>query len=149
MLSANDYESARAAILRLMSVYCDTIDSGDLEACAELFSEGSWGIEGALAAGKDAVLGELRNVILYDGLPLTRHLISNIQLSIADDGRTATAESCLTVMQAVPPFFPLQAIFVGSYTDRFDKKSGRWQFVERRIRPDLVGDMSYHRADMA
>ena len=142
-------ERDRAAILRLMRAYCDTIDRGDLEACAELFSEGSWGIEGGLVFGKAAVLDELRNVTLYDGCPLTRHLMSNVQLELSEDGSTATGESCLTVMQAVPPTFPLQAIFIGSYSDRFRQKDGRWLFVERRIRPDLVGEMSYHRADMA
>jgi len=139
----------QAAILQLMQAYCDTIDSGNLEACAALFKHGAWGIEGALVEGREAVLGELGNVTLYNGRPLTRHLMSSVHITVGSDGYTATAASCLTVMQAVPPHFPLQAIFVGSYRDRFEKREGNWCFLERSIRPDLVGDMSYHRADMA
>lgn len=138
-----------AAILRLMKSYCDTIDDGDFEACSELFREGAWGIEGALVKGSEAVFGELQNVTLYDGRPLTRHLMSNVHVEIATGEATATASSCLTVMQAVPPNFPLQAIFIGSYADYFEKHDGFWRFVERRIKPDLIGDMSHHRADMA
>jgi hypothetical protein len=53
------------------------------------------------------------------------------------------------VFQAVPPDFPLQAIFAGHYQDRFEKTAGAWHFVERKISPDLVGDLRRHRADMA
>lgn len=141
----------RDAILALMCEYCDSIDRGDLDGCARLFSRGAWGIEGNLAEGSDAVRAVLDAVTLYDGLPLTRHLMSNVQIAV--DGDAARASSCITVMQAVPGKFPLQAIFVGSYSDRFlrgDSRDDRvWHFIERVIHPDLVGDLSFHRADMA
>jgi hypothetical protein len=53
----------------------------------------------------------------------------------------------VTVLQGVAPAFPLQPIFAGFYTDRFERTNGDWHFVERRIRPDLVGDLSRHPAD--
>jgi len=31
----------------------------------------------------------------------------------------------------------------------FEKSNSRWYFVSRRISPDLIGDLSRHRADMA
>lgn len=142
-------DSDRQAILALMRAYCDTLDGGDLAGCAALFENGAWGIDGALAQGSDAVLAQLRNVTLYDGKPLTRHLMSNVQIIIVQGEDCATAESCLTVMQCVPPSFPLQSIFVGTYADRFSKRDGHWTFSERRIFPDLIGDMSHHRSDMA
>ncbi len=136
----------RDAILALMGEYCDSIDRGDLGACAALFAEGAWGIEGDLAEGRDAVKAVLDNVILYDGKPQTRHLFSNVQIKVSGDEAAAT--SCITVMQGLDDF-PLQAIFIGSYFDSFVRRYGQWMFRERRIVPDLVGDLSRHRADMA
>lgn len=135
------------AILALMREYCDSIDRGDLDACAKLFAEGAWGIEGDLAEGSSAVREVLDQVILYDGKPSTRHLFSNLQIRVSGD--RAEANSCITVMQAVPEKFPMQAIFIGSYFDQFRRGDAGWMFVERKIVPDLIGDLSFHRRDMA
>jgi len=43
----------------------------------------------------------------------------------------------------------MQAIFIGTYHDLLSKHDDRWAFQERKIIPNLVGDMSRHRADMA
>jgi hypothetical protein len=43
----------------------------------------------------------------------------------------------------------MQPIFGGHYRDRFVKGADGWQFAQREISPDLVGDLSRHRADMA
>jgi len=136
----------RDAILALMGEYCDSIDRGDLAGCAELFADGAWGIEGDLAQGSDAVKAVLDNVTLYDGRPMTRHLASNVQITVDED--SAKAQSCITVMQGLPDF-PLQAIFIGTYFDRFERQGDQWVWRERRIQPDLVGDLSRHRSDMA
>ncbi|MEM1142446.1 MAG: nuclear transport factor 2 family protein [Pseudomonadota bacterium] len=136
----------RDAILALMGEYCDSIDRGDLAGCAELFADGAWGIEGDLAQGSDAVKAVLDNVTLYDGRPMTRHLTSNVQITVDED--SAKAQSCITVMQGLPDF-PLQAIFIGTYFDRFERRGDEWVWRERRIQPDLVGDLSRHRSDMA
>jgi hypothetical protein len=39
----------------------------------------------------------------------------------------------------------LQPIVSGRYYDRFERREGRWRFLERRVRTDLIGDMSRHR----
>lgn len=140
---------AEQPILALMAEYCDSIDRGDLDGCAALFRDGRWGIAGQLAEGERAVRALLANVTLYEGVPRTRHLMSNVLIDVAADGKRATARSCLTVMQGVPPDFPLQAIFIGSYHDVFVREAGQWRFRERVIVPDLVGDLSRHRSDMA
>ena len=134
------------AILALMGEYCDSIDRGDLAGCAALFAHGAWGIEGDLAEGSEAVKAVLDNVILYDGRPMTRHLMSNVRVAVHGDRATAT--SCITVMQGLHDL-PLQAIFIGSYFDSFERRDAQWIFIERRIVPDLVGDLSRHRSDMA
>ena len=138
-----------AAVTELMTQYCDLIDSGDLGGCAALFEKGAWGIVGALAQGAAEVSAQLDNVTLYDGKPNTRHLMSNVAINIESSGQAATAKSCITVMQHVPDDFAMQAIFIGTYHDTFAKDGDAWYFVERVITPDLIGDMSRHRADMA
>ena len=37
-----------------------------------------------------------------------------------------------------------QPIVSGRYQDRFERRGGQWRFVERRVRTDLVGDVSRH-----
>ncbi|MDC0574096.1 nuclear transport factor 2 family protein [Luminiphilus sp.] len=142
-------ENDIGALNALMIAYCDLIDAGDLRGCAALFSRGAWGIVGDMAIGESEVKTLLDNVILYDGKPNTRHLTSNLHIDIDSAGDSASARSCITVMQCVPGDFAMQAIFIGSYCDTFAKDEGGWYFVERAITPDLIGDMSRHRADMA
>ena len=137
-----------ASITELMIQYCDLIDRGDLAGCAALFEKGAWGIVGTLAQGAEEVSAQLDNVTLYDGRPNTRHLMSNVAINVDPSGQTAVAKSCITVMQHVPDDFAMQAIFIGSYNDTFAKDGDAWHFVERAITPDLIGDMSRHRADM-
>ena len=88
-----------AALTKLMTQYCDLIDCGDLAGCAALFEKGAWGIVGGLAQGAEEVSAQLDNVTLYDGRPNTRHLMSNVAINIDPSGQTATAKSCITVMQ--------------------------------------------------
>lgn len=141
--------SDELALHQLLCQYCDLIDSGDVEGFAGLFARGAWGIVGDMASGAVEVADVLQNVLMYDGVPNTRHLSSNVCVMVHPSGQSAKATSCITVMQHVPGDFPLQAIFIGSYHDTFAKEGGDWHFVERAITPDLVGDMSRHRADMA
>ncbi len=150
--SATRANDARTEILRLMNEYCYRVDRGDLEGFAALFDNGSFGIIGDPAGplvGRKAVLKMLQNVTLYDGKPHTMHVMSNVQIDIAASGTEAKAESYMIVFQALPPDFPMQAIFGGHYYDRFVKKGSDWMFASREISADLIGDLSRHRADMA
>ena len=143
----------RRAITRLVHRYCTLIDDGDFEGFANLFAAGTWVVEGDPSGGdrgRDAVLDRIdQNVIRYDGgRPNTRHLTSNLGSSTATATPVRRRATCsVMVLQAVPPDFPLQPIFAGFYTDRFERADGNWHFTERRIRPDLVGDLSRHRSD--
>lgn len=143
-------DSAKESILELMNEYCYRIDRGDLQGFAELFSKGTWLVRGdpnGGDTGTEAVLATLENIILYDGKPNTKHVMSNIQIKLDPDGKTASAQCYITVNQAVPPDFPLQPIFIGHYFDTFNYDDGAWYFSLRDIQPDLAGDLSYHRAD--
>ena len=144
----NTYEQ----ILHLLNEYCYRIDAGDLQGFAELFAHGTWEVLGDPAgaySGSDAVLQALQNVTLYDGLTHTKHVLSNIDINVDESDTSATARSYVTLYQAVPPDFPLQAIFIGNYNDQFEKIDAVWRFKLRQISPDLIGDLSHHRADMA
>jgi hypothetical protein len=143
--------SSKEAIYRLMNAYCFCIDQGDLEGFAALFENASFGVigdEGGPSVGKAAVLEFLQNVILYDGKPQTKHVMSNVQIDHDDDSGQASAQCYIIVFQALEDF-PMQAIFGGHYHDRFVKTGESWEFVSRDISPDLVGDLSRHRSDLA
>ena len=137
-------------IIRLMNEYCYRIDSGDLDGFAALFEHGTW-LVGEDPTGGDtgaaAVRATLENIILYDGKPNTKHVMSNIQLDIDSSGITAHGQCYITVYQAVPPDFPLQPIFIGHYRDTFEKTEDTWRIKLRDISPDLPGNLSFHRSD--
>jgi hypothetical protein len=142
----------RRAITALVHRYCTLVDDGDFAGFAGLFAHGTWVVEGDPSGGdrgRDAVLDRLeQNVIRYgDGRPNTHHVTTNLDIEGDSELGAATATCYVTVLQAVPPDFPLQPIFAGSYADRFSRVDGDWRFDERRIRPDLVGDLSRHRSD--
>jgi len=120
---------ARRNILKLMNEYCYRIDAGDLDGFAAMFEKGNFEIIGDPS-----------------GPPHSKHVMSNVQIDV--NGDSATAQSYVTVMQALPDF-PMQAIFIGHYFDEFRKGDDGWYFTSRRISPDLIGDLSRHRADMA
>ena len=127
-----------------MALYCRLYDSGDFEGYAQLFADAR--VVGPLSTlnGADEIAAYHRsNCLLYDGLPETRHVITNIEIDVASDGRSATARSYVTIYQALPDF-PLQAIFVGGYNDEFVKVDGAWRFAQREAVPYLVGDLSRH-----
>ena len=143
-------DSAKDSILELMNEYCYRIDRGDLQGFADLFSQGTWLVQGDPTGGDTgsaAVMETLKNIILYEGKPNTKHVMSKIQVEVAPDGKTATAQCYITVNQAVPPNFALQPIFIGHYHDSFTCTDGVWHFTLRDIQPDLAGDLGHHRAD--
>ena len=121
--------------------YCELVDSGDFESFARLFEHGVWhkappGVEGV----RSYLDG---HVLLYDGLPCTKHVTTNLVIDVDDDDQTAAASSYVTVFQALPDS-PLQAIFAGRYKDRFERVDGVWRWRERQVIGDLRGDTSRH-----
>jgi 3-phenylpropionate/cinnamic acid dioxygenase small subunit len=141
----DDVEAIRA----LIHEYAELIDLGELDAVAALFTHGTWSSpgRGAPLRGAEQVRRAYDGVILYDGIPSTKHVISNVTIEVADDGTTATARSYFTVLQARPDF-PLQPVIAGRYHDRFELADGSWRFTDRQIIPDLIGDLSLHLRDV-
>ena len=141
----DDVEAIRALIHR----YAELIDLGDLDGVAALFTHGTWSSpgRGAPLRGAEQVRHAYDGVILYDGIPSTKHVISNVTIEIAD-GATATARSYFTVLQGRPDF-PLQPVIAGRYHDKFERAGDVWRFADRQIIPDLIGDLSHHLRDTA
>jgi ketosteroid isomerase-like protein len=134
-----------AAITALIHLYAERLDAGDLEGVARLFAEATYGAAGGpVRRGADGILAALRDhLILHDGLPCTKHVISNLTVAVDEEGNSATARSYFTVLQATPSL-PLQAVIAGRYDDRFRREESEWRFAARLIHLDLVGDVSQH-----
>ena len=135
------------AIRRLIHRYAELLDLGDLDGVAALFARSTW-----TAGGRDVVLRGAEHVrmayngvMLYDGIPCTKHQMTNVTIDVGSDGKTATARTYFTVLQARPEL-PLQPIIAGRYHDEFACDAGGWYFTAREILTDLVGDLSHHMA---
>ncbi len=86
----------------------------------------------------------LSQIILYeDGTPRTRHVSTNIEISIDESGSSAEVERYVTILQQTESL-PLQMIASAQYHDKFTKNDGRWCFSQTVIRHPLSGDMSQH-----
>ncbi len=134
------------AITALIYSYAERLDAGDLEGVAQLFERATLRTDGfpGEMRGRDQALELYRNsAILYDGKPCTKHVTTNLTVDVGDDGRTATARSYYSVLQARPEL-PLQVIIAGRYHDRFARTDGLWHFTDRLIFIDLLGDLRFH-----
>jgi hypothetical protein len=129
------------AIRALVAAYGERLDAGDLDGVAALFRNARWCSGTRTLTGVDAIRRVYDDVVLYDGVPCTRHVMGDVVVAV--DGATATSRCSFTVFQARPDF-PLQAVLVGRYHDSFACVDGEWEFRERVVRPDLVGDLSHH-----
>jgi hypothetical protein len=94
--------------------------------------------------GADAVQRYLESTVqLYDGVPGTKHLVTNLIVDVDDKRRSATVRSYYMALQARPEL-PLQPILAGRWHDRFERDGDRWWLTERLIHSDLVGDIRFH-----
>ena len=132
------------AITSLIMIYAERLDAGDLDGVAALFAHATWRSPARAdpLRGAEAVRRAYDGVLLYDGIPCTRHVVTNVVVEVGS-AEQATARSYFTVFQARPDF-PLQPIIAGRYHDAFARVDGAWRFVDRCILPDLVGDLSRH-----
>jgi 3-phenylpropionate/cinnamic acid dioxygenase small subunit len=133
------------AIQNLIASYAELVDDGDFAAVGSLLADATFTGGAGSVSGRDAIEKMLRDsLIVYDdGTPRTTHITTNVAIEIDEGSGTAVSRSYFTALQALPNL-PLQPIVSGRYHDRFARRDGRWRFVERRVRTDLVGDMSRH-----
>jgi hypothetical protein len=104
-----------------------------------MFRDGVWNGE----RGKDRVLAWLReHVRLYDGIPRTHHVVSNV--SIVAEGDLASASSYLTVLQSLPGQDRIAVVTLVAYEDAFERSGEGWVWTERRRVRRLAGELSAH-----
>ena len=136
---------ARDAIAALLYTYAERLDAGDFAGVAALFARSTYGAaEGPQRQGSAEVLAALERLVKrHDGIPRTKHVITNAIIDVDDAAGSATSRSYFTVFQATQAL-PLQPIIAGRYHDRFERADGAWRFADRRIFMDLIGDLREH-----
>ena len=141
----DDPSLSHRAIEKLIAAYAELVDDGDFAGLGTLLARATFTGGGAPVSGRDAIEKMFHDtVILYDdGTPRTQHVVTNIAIEADEQAGTAVSRSYVTVLQALPDL-PLQPIAGGRYRDRFERHDGQWAFVERRVRINLVGDVSRH-----
>jgi 3-phenylpropionate/cinnamic acid dioxygenase small subunit len=144
-MSPVDQESSYRAIECLIATYAELVDDGDFAAVGRLLADATFTGGAGAVTGGDAIEKMLRDiVILYDdGTPRTKHVTTNLAIEVDEDAGTAVSRAYFTTLQALPDL-ALQPIVSGRYNDRFERHDGHWRFVERRVRTDLVGNVSRH-----
>jgi len=133
------------AITALVHVYAERLDTGDLDGVAHLFDHATWRSQtGEVRRGFDEVRPVYDRVILYEGTPRTKHLMTNLTIDLVDGAASADARCYFTVLQGVTPGEPIVPILSGRYVDRFERSGSEWRFADRLFLVDLVGDLSRH-----
>jgi SnoaL-like domain len=143
-----DRAQATQEVRRLILAYPWLIDRGDIEGVVSLLE----GVklcttedaeEDVVALSADDVRRLYSGVILYDGLPHTKHVITNIDIWFSDDRSTADSRSHYVVLQGLADF-PLQIVITGRYEDTFEFDGQAWRLRIRREAADIIGDLSRH-----
>jgi 3-phenylpropionate/cinnamic acid dioxygenase small subunit len=138
------------AIARLIFGYAEQMDLGDFDGVAGLFAHATLrsNLSPTVRQGTREVGALYREmVILYEGIPCTKHVTTNLIIDIEARGDQASARSYFTVFQARPEL-ALQPIIAGRYHDQFSRHDGQWRFSDRLILVDLVGDLRWHLRSM-
>ncbi|MEU8994718.1 nuclear transport factor 2 family protein [Streptomyces caniferus] len=140
-----DSPSGYHAVANLVARYAELVDDGDFAGLGVLLADATFTGSGAPVRGREAIEKMFRDTLIVysDGTPRTHHVTSNLAIEVDEQAGTAVSRSYVTVMQALPEL-PLQPIAGGRYHDRFERRNGRWCFPERRVRINLVGDVSHH-----
>jgi 3-phenylpropionate/cinnamic acid dioxygenase small subunit len=133
------------AIENLIAAYAELVDDGDFAGLGDLLADAVFTGSGPPVSARQPIEAMFQDTLIVyaDGTPRTKHVITNIAIEADDEAGTAISHSYFTVLQALPGF-PLQPVAAGRYHDTFERRDGRWEFAERRVQVDLVGDVSRH-----
>ena len=131
----------------LLYRYAELIDAGDYEGIGEHLAHAVITTDGSdhetRGADKVAAMYHATTRKYEDGTPLTKHVITNPIVEVADDGLSGTCRSYYTVFQKAGDA-PLRPIINGHYRDEFEKVDGDWRFSRRHMGVDHIGDLSLH-----
>ncbi|KQT31224.1 hypothetical protein ASG29_14710 [Sphingomonas sp. Leaf412] len=127
------------AIERLKYDYAAFCDDGyDAEGIAGLFTEdGSWVVdgEGGSMNGRAEIAAHFRALPAH--ITWALHFVTQPRVDIADDGQSATGRFYLLCLCTIDGD---AVVLTLNYTDRFEKRDGRWMFTELRGRTHQVSN---------
>jgi hypothetical protein len=134
-------------ITNLIYEYYHRMDLGNYEGVASLYGETAQmrdGVTGASWTGKDETFALWKGLVkIYDGIPLTKHCVTNVVVDVDEDAGTASAKCYVIEFQATE-HLPLQPVIVGRWYDELERADGKWRFKTRTWFSDLVGNLSAH-----
>jgi 3-phenylpropionate/cinnamic acid dioxygenase small subunit len=137
----------RDEISALVYRYAELLDRGDLDGVTDMFADATWRspATGAVLTTREEVRAVYANVMLYDGVPRTRHLMDNLIVDLVDGADEATGRCYYSVLQQRDgPGTPIEPILSGRYVDRYRRSGDGWRFADREFHVDLTGDLSRH-----
>ena len=132
--------SDESEIAALVHRYAFLLDSGDVDAVSALFEDATWRSDRSDTVRRGAA--EVRPV--YEQLVAavdtagTRHVISDLEITVGADAGSATARCRWTVLKAGADH-PTAVMMSGYYVDLFAKVDGLWRFLDRLITTDVGG----------
>ncbi|MET9276143.1 nuclear transport factor 2 family protein [Kribbella sp. NPDC003557] len=133
-------------IENLVVRYAELVDDGDFAGVGELLAETTYQGSGEPLRGCAEIEQWFRDTLIVypDGTPRTQHVTTNIAIERDEhNADEAFARSYVTVLQAAPGDVP-QIIAAGRYRDRFERRDGTWQWLERTVNIRLIGDLGKH-----
>src|ERR1700689_1847728 len=105
MIGFQERPQAQHEIEGIIYGYGEAVDTGDLDRFGGYFRHGKVRVHGtdSVYEGTDGVIDMMRTYTrLYDGIPSTKHVTTNLLIEVDDGGTRATAKSYFTVLQATP-----------------------------------------------
>jgi 3-phenylpropionate/cinnamic acid dioxygenase small subunit len=130
----------------LVHRYAELLDGGDIDGVVELFTDAAWRSDstGEVRRGREQIRAVYDRIILYDGTPKTRHLMTKLTIDLVDEANEANSRCCFTVLQGIDAGSPIETILAGRSHDQYRRGPTGWHFAERLFIVDLVGDQSRH-----
>jgi 3-phenylpropionate/cinnamic acid dioxygenase small subunit len=134
-----DEEAIRGVLLE----YGRSFDERRLQDYANLFAEnGTWGSGDNPVRGPAGVLKMITDTTaMIPTAPGARnfHVMTNMVVDVADDGKTATAWSRYTFYMPAGDGTKPEAFVSGVYDDTLAKIDGTWKFMSRKLTADVAG----------
>lgn len=135
-------EDAEQQVRTTLHSYCDTFDRADFEAFAALFEQGRWFMVGE--PGAEPVVEWInKNIVLYEGRPLTRHEVTNLIVEPGEGPDEVGFRCYIAIWQHLPDALP-KLLAHARFRGTFRQSGGHWRWHEHAMEGDYAGDLSTH-----
>jgi ketosteroid isomerase-like protein len=140
---SRDFASDYARIATLLYRYAELLNTGQFNAVGALFARGQVRVQGNPQAyeGADAVAQMYRSTVTVPAKgPNSLLYTTNLQVEV--DGDNAMAKSYFVALHERPG--QLLPVVGGRYRDELQYYNGAWEFRERLMMIDMLGDLGDH-----